>query len=413
MAIAPFGILAGLLVLGLLVAGVVLLIVFLRNKRLLWVLGVVGAIAAVLVAVAGMHFLAVPRMAYREMKARDAATEVRTATVVAERAAAPADTSAFLADVYPSATQAARAVAAQSARSVASVCDDGPLPVLRVKGRAPIEMLEQAAEVFRSDAPVQKVEVSAAAATATTQPGRGSEVFFGLRVDGGDEGVIQAVLSGPKGQVTRSARFVSKPWAANFAQFLSESSQNRILAQSRRLCPSFPEADQAAQDDAAGQLLAHFRDSIVRGVAARRLPSAGRPDQNELRRLIRVELQRGNLVSDRFTQRFRRPYGDVWRQSLLVDCSPEVVDRLAAGMVSQTAGHRSVVVSGWVRIAVSIGGLALLIFVLYLVLNAATKGYYVWVLRVAAAALVAAGTIAVLYAASDIDRLFTSLEVLR
>jgi len=43
--------------------------------------------------------------------------------------------------------------------------------------------------------------------------------------------------------------------------------------------------------------------------------------------------------------------------------------------------------------------MALLIFVLYLVLNAATRGYYVWVLRVAAAILVAAGVAAVLFMA--------------
>jgi len=401
MVIAPFGMLAGLILLGLLVAGVVLLVVFLRNRKLLWVLGIAGAIAAVLVALAATFLVGMPAASHRKMR-RD---ETVTATVADRRAvdrlhverlaAGPADTSAFLADVYPSAAQAARALARQSAKSAESVSEGG-LPMLRVTGRAPREMLEQVAEVFRGEALARKVEVSEASALAATQPRSGSEVLCALRVDAGEQGGVQLVLSGPTGQVTRTARFVTKPWAANFARYVSESAGSHVLAQSRWLCSSFTEADQAARDDAAGQLMVHFRQSIERAIAGGRLGPGDRPSDNELRRLIGVELRRGGLVTDRFTQRFRRPYGDVWRQSLLVDSSPKTVDPLAAAVVSQTAGHRSAVVSSWARIATSIGGLALLIFVLYLVLNAATKGYYVWVLRVAAAALVVAGIAAVL-----------------
>jgi len=45
----------------------------------------------------------------------------------------------------------------------------------------------------------------------------------------------------------------------------------------------------------------------------------------------------------------------------------------------------------------SLGGLAVLIFAVYLVLNAATKGYYTWVLRLLAIGTVVAGVAVVLF----------------
>jgi len=399
MVIAPFGILALLILLGLLVGGAVLLVVLLRKKGLLWLLGIAAAIVAVLVV--GAIFFAIPLVGYRRMEREEmvaATARHRDVAVEAAKRSAvePQDTSSFLADVYPSAPQAVRAVAAQLARSVATVHEGGALPVVRVRGRAPRELLEQAAEAFRDSSLARSVEVSPDLPGPATRPKGGAEVLCGVRVDSGKEGGVQLVLSGPAGQVTRTARFVDKPWAANFARYVSESSDSHILAQSRWLGSSFAEAERAARDDAAGQLTGPVRQSIDRDIAAGRFRPADRPSDGELRRLIGAQLRRGHLVSDRFTQRFRRPYGDVWRQSLLVDSSPKRVDQLAAGIAAQAAGERTAAMSSWARKGLSIGALALLVFVVYLVLNAATKGYYVWVLRAAATALVAAGIAAVL-----------------
>jgi hypothetical protein len=405
MVFAPFGMLALLILLGLLVAGAVLLVVLLRKKGLLWLLGIAAAIVGVLVV--GAIFFAIPLVAYRTMEREETLTATArdrgVAVVATDRSAAePLDTSAFLADVYPSAAQAVRAVAAQLARSVPTVHEGPALPVVRVRGRAPRELLEQAAEAFRGSSLARSVEVSPDVPGGVDRlevprlASRGEEVLCGVRVDSGKEGGVQLVLSGPAGQVTRTARFVEKPWAANFARYVSESSASHILAQSRWLGSSFAEAERAARDDAAGQLMAPVRQSIDRDIAAGRFRPADRPSDGELRRLIGAQLRRGHLVTERFTQRFRRPYGDVWRQSLLVDSSPKRVDQLAAGIAAQTAGERTAAMSSWARIGLSIGALALLIFVVYLVLNAATKGYYVWVLRAAATALVVAGIAAVL-----------------
>ena len=394
--VAPF--VAGwLIVLGVLVAGVILLVVLLRGKKLWWVLGISGAIAAVLVVVAAMFFYDMPYERARHVR-RDMA-----ATVSVRERAAPAavDTSAFLADVYPSSEQAVCALATRLTKSTAGILEPNSQPVLRVMGQAPAGLEAQVAQILRRGLPASEVRFGKARTTERSIPPGVPKAVCGLQVDRGEQGRAQLALSGPGGHVTRSARFVTKPWAANFARFMGESSKSWILAESRSLAPSMVEAEQTALDDAAAQLLARLRDSIERGIAAGQFAPGARPVHGELRQLIVAELRRGNLLTDRFTQRFRRPYGDVWKQSMLVDCSPAGVDKVAGSIMAQTAGQRNVARSRWVRTATSIGGLAVLIFVVYLVLNAATKGYYVWVLRLAAIAVLATGAAAVLWFLSE------------
>ena len=87
-----------------------------------------------------------------------------------------------------------------------------------------------------------------------------------------------------------------------------------------------------------------------------------------------------NLLTDRFTQSFDRPYGTVWREAVLVDASPKRVEEIARSLVQ---GVQSRVVHSrttWL----SFFGLGGLVFGTYLFLNMATKGYYTWALRLAA-----------------------------
>ena len=139
--------------------------------------------------------------------------------------------------------------------------------------------------------------------------------------------------------------------------------------------------------------------SIDRGVAERRFRQSGRPHTRELRQWIADEMRRGSILKDRFTQRFQRTYGDVWQQTLLVSASPIAVDNIAASVVRRASGQRAARLRTRMSLAGSIAGLAALILVAYVVLNAATKGYYVWVLRLAAGALVVGGAAVLLMVA--------------
>ena len=102
------------------------------------------------------------------------------------------------------------------------------------------------------------------------------------------------------------------------------------------------------------------------------------PDRTDLRveHLTRA-MQGGRLVADKFIQRLERPYGAVWRCAVLVDGSSQMIQPLAVGVAGIERNRRV----SLLRSAVSIAGMFAVICVLYFILNAATRGYYVWSLR--------------------------------
>jgi len=395
MGVSMVGLIVVLLLAGLIIAGIVLLFVFLGRKAW-WVVGIGGLVLAM--AAVALMWVSVrvesPRSRAMELAER-AALQARKAELAHDRAVAVAgpEESPFLADVYPSAEQAALAVAGKVSGSVASVAPEvGPqAPSVLVTGQAPAALLERVAGVLRQRALVGEIRV-ATSAESSSRPASPEGVTCGVRADPGDEGVVQIHLSGLRGTVTESAQFLAKPWAANFARYASDAPERRILAKSPPSCPSFAEAERAALADAAGQLLPLVSQAVRRGVSEGRFEPRARALPPETPGRIEAELLRGGrLVVDRFPQRFDRPYGQVWRQSLLVNASPETVDSLADSVVRQAVGERSARLKTWGTLAGSVVGLIALILVAYVVLNAATKGYYVWVLRLAAGALVAGG----------------------
>ena len=73
-------------------------------------------------------------------------------------------------------------------------------------------------------------------------------------------------------------------------------------------------------------------------------------------------------------------YGKIYREMLLVDISPEKLDQLRHKFVQiKTSQRRDLLYR-----VLSLGGMLLLICLVYLFLNAATRGYYTWMLRIAA-----------------------------
>jgi hypothetical protein len=71
--------------------------------------------------------------------------------------------------------------------------------------------------------------------------------------------------------------------------------------------------------------------------------------------------------------------GKIWRQALLVDTSAEKLKNLARQKAIIAQARKT----GFAKMFFSILGLIVLITVVYVFLNAATKGYYAWSLRIA------------------------------
>ena len=85
-------------------------------------------------------------------------------------------------------------------------------------------------------------------------------------------------------------------------------------------------------------------------------------------------------------------HGQFWRQSMLVDLPEGKMAEMTGDFLHQLNVQRA----GWQHTLLMAAGLAGGIVVLYLFLNAATKGYYTWTLRLVGIAAVAAGIIMVL-----------------
>ncbi|HUT45644.1 MAG TPA: hypothetical protein VMX36_05130, partial [Sedimentisphaerales bacterium] len=184
-------------------------------------------------------------------------------------------------------------------------------------------------------------------------------------------GTIQAsVLAGDK-QASMIAEFIDKPWVEDLSGFLNTSPNSRfIIAKSAESCMTEAEANHQAVQNACSHVADMIGQTPLRrdGVPI----SFARPVNS-------TDVLEGGFILDRFVQSFNGTAGKIWRQALLVDVSTEKLKNLAQRKAVIALARKT----GFARMFFSIFGLIVLITVVYAFLNAATKGYYVWSLRIA------------------------------
>jgi Na+/melibiose symporter-like transporter len=173
-----------------------------------------------------------------------------------------------------------------------------------------------------------------------------------------------------------------KLWVKDFAAFVNQdSNRNWILALSQEACMSQAEAERQAMADACakvGQILNQNKQQT--GILSETLTVSP------------ADLQNGGFVADKFAQSFSGTAGLIWRQAILIDASQDKLNELA----KQKTAVARVQKTTWAQQIGAAVGVVILICLVYLFLNAATKGYYTWSLRVAALVLIAAGVLLVL-----------------
>ena len=195
------------------------------------------------------------------------------------------------------------------------------------------------------------------------------------------EAVIQAHVRGSKRGVSADVEFVEKPWVDRFDQFVSTRPQsNLIQARSGEFASSEHEARQQAITAAANSLAATIartapEQSLVM-IADNRSIRAGHTadsvQQQQLSQILVYHLNTGRFIADRFPQRLQHRYDDMWREALLIEFGP----RDAARVLHKLQGVQSDVRRYRFSQAGSLVGMLAFVCVGYLVLNAATKGYY-------------------------------------
>jgi hypothetical protein len=105
-----------------------------------------------------------------------------------------------------------------------------------------------------------------------------------------------------------------------------------------------------------------------------------------------VDVLEGGFIVDQFVQSFDGLSGRLWRQALLIDASAEKLSRLGSRKVAEVRVIRNT----WAGMILSGLGVLVVIIATYLFLNMATRGYYVWSLRIAGAVLAVAGIVSII-----------------
>jgi len=188
-------------------------------------------------------------------------------------------------------------------------------------------------------------------------------------------GTFRASVLAADRQTSIAAPYLEKPWIENFYGVWNNRPNKRlIIAKSAESCLTNDEANHQAVADACNQLTRLLRQTS-RAQATPSLP----------RNVSSNDVLEGDFIVDRFAQSFDGRAGEIWRHALLIDASPEKMEQLAAHKIVAARTKRL----NWAKMSLSVLGLLALITLTYAFLNAATRGYYTWSLRIAGVVLAA------------------------
>ncbi|SMP72560.1 hypothetical protein SAMN06265222_115102 [Neorhodopirellula lusitana] len=177
-------------------------------------------------------------------------------------------------------------------------------------------------------------------------------------------GRVTGVLKSDQGTVTSRLDFVDKPWVEHLDQLVSQFPNRRYLVgYSEEFASSEAVARQSAIDNARAQVRVYANNGYA------------------------VEIQDRHVI-DRFAQKLTRPYGDVWREAVLVDVTSASMQRAAVAKAA-LGKHAWTFHLGLITTSVL---LIILTVVICFAINALTQGYYrnsVWWVASFAGVLVA------------------------
>ncbi|MBN1816064.1 MAG: hypothetical protein JW828_01810 [Sedimentisphaerales bacterium] len=170
-------------------------------------------------------------------------------------------------------------------------------------------------------------------------------------------------------------RYHEKPWLTDFPQFQSQHrNHSYLLARSTSSATSQAQAEREAMTQATRQV-AHMINEI-------RIRTPNRMLESDLS-VNPVDLERRGMIFDRFTQQFYAAAGPIYRTALLIDTS----EMTMAPLVQEKTAIMRLERITWAKMILTFLGIAGLICIVYAFLNAATRGYYTWSLRIAAVVL--------------------------
>jgi len=178
------------------------------------------------------------------------------------------------------------------------------------------------------------------------------------------------------------------PWAIDFEEYRgNENKTDLVVGWSSTPETNVEVARHQAREDAVRNMLPYLMGKY---------PELNVPnvDQETLRRNLEKEFFRHHVVKDEFVQFLRTPVTAVgiYRVGLLVDVSPTQLQKVNSSVVAQYR-HETQRVR---RFGGGVVGMGLVICLVYLFLNRATRGYFQMNLRLAAFLMLIAGVLLML-----------------
>jgi len=361
---------------------VAVVIAFVKGGRAVrTIIGVLAVLALLVLPVLGLFFA-------RAHVARDVAWEEPATEMVEPAIWHEGVVDQYAADVYPSRRSAARALGMRVSAALDEVLP-GRREVTRIRfvpDDANPCLVDVLAEGYGARGGTWTVASAASSSgddevtvdlKAVDVKSVGAPWSAG-QADQLDSGTLQAGIHLKDGtSTTVSAEFVDKPWVENIAAFLGRDPKRQFaLGRSNRSCTSPQEACGQAMSAACEAVANILRQTQAQPMVKVNM-TVGETDLNS-----------AGLVVDRFTQRLSGAMaGPIWREAVLVDVSDEKMQQLAGRKIAASRRDRTT----WAKMALTLAGMFALISAVYVFLNAATRGYYTWALRVAVVVLMGAG----------------------
>lgn len=296
------------------------------------------------------------------------------------------------ADIYPSKVTAARSLGLRTAVPIHQVCGAGDTPskIVVFRGNHDPDLLAEFREAVSGCYPgvecvieresvavdVNEVGIRLDLCDLATRLGRAAPWSKGWD-DQLAAGTLQATVLGQEKEATARVKFAEKPWVEDFQGFVNtRPDAHLVLARSDGSCTTEAQANRQAIENACTKLTELLTETTT-----------NHKPRLYVRRVTAAELLDAGLVIDRFVQSFAGKVTRVWRQALLIDASRQKLAQLR----SRKATAMRAAKLSWARLFTSAVGLLGLIIAVCVLLNAATKGYYVWSLRIAGAAIALLG----------------------
>jgi hypothetical protein len=197
-------------------------------------------------------------------------------------------------------------------------------------------------------------------------------------------GELIARVEGPRGDATITAKLDEKPWLSTPPGAVGRAYYAVVTA----------DAPAASSEEAREVTRRLTVDTLAARLGVRVASMNGRAEvpQGEVRRQAEYAVVGGGAVLDQCVVRVRRTYGDVWYAANLVDAHSDRLDRLARVVVDQQDARKWTFAGA----LVALPGMMLVLGVVYLGLNAVTRGYFRTHLRAAVVAAVAVAVVAFL-----------------